>query len=681
MTNLYFVGHTDDDWDDKDNWATESGGSTHPDAAPTQNDDCFLDGSSPACEINATTCVCSTLDCSNYTNTLTFTASQTLTSYGSVTFVSGMTISGTGTLKLAGSGTLTSGTKTFPGSILFKGCGTCTLADDATITGSVTAESTNVSINGAFNFNIATDLTLTGVSIAGTATIVMNGTGSISCSNISSVITINLTFNTTGTITISGTIYYKTKTLTYTAGTITVTSSTLDLRGACTINTAGMSWNNVTFKTAGTYTLSSDMDVNGNLYWGGAITTSGVFNINVATSFAPLSSVNAGFGGTATVIMDGTGNMWTRATSEAPTVNITINTTGTITIGKDVPGSRFWAYKTGTITYTAGTVVACPSFLGCYIQDSCTFNVNGWGFTGEIRFNVSSTITMTSAFQCGALTLAATTCTFSGAFTVTCSSITTGVSTVTLTLSGDVDCSGTVTSGGTSLTLDGGQTLYIGGGLTATGYIAGTSAIILDGTGTWQGTSTTGVANNITINTAGTITISGTVYYKTGTLTYTAGTVTTTSSTLDLRGACTLNISGMSMNNITFTTAGSYTITTGLQLTGALTVSAACTFSNFAITGPPTTITLVAGSTQTMSGTFTIAATAANRVALASSSTTLATISKASGTVTLDYVDIGAVSATGGALFNANSKTNTFTNGNALGWMVPNIIMPMVTNI
>jgi hypothetical protein len=86
-------------------------------------------------------------------------------------------------------------------------------------------------------------------------------------------------------------------------------------------------------------------------------------------------------------------------------------------------------------------------------------------------------------------------------------------------------------------------------------------------------TSTGAIRNNVTINTAGTLTINN-VNYNTGTLTYTAGTINAT-GLLNIILATTLNCAGMSgtnsWNNITVT--GNTTLTTNdLYTKGLLTL-------------------------------------------------------------------------------------------------------------
>lgn len=95
--------------------------------------------------------------------------------------------------------------------------------------------------------------------------------------------TFPLIINTSGTITLSGTVQYGRRTFTYISGTVVTTGSTLTIMAGCTLNTAGISWNNVTINAAGTYVLSSLLTMNSLAYSGaGNITFSGSFGFTTA---------------------------------------------------------------------------------------------------------------------------------------------------------------------------------------------------------------------------------------------------------------------------------------------------------------------------------------------------------------------------------------------------------------
>ena len=107
-----------------------------------------------------------------------------------------------------------------------------------------------------------------------------------------------------------------------------------------------------------------------------------------------------------------------------------------------------------------------------------------------------------------------------------------------------------------------GSFIYLNGDLAMRGRLIGSSVtpttIVLQGTGTWDDTSAgtafnTGISTNLSINTAGTITVSGLVSKSRFDFTYVAGTVITTGSTLMIEdNNQTINISGVTWNNLTF---------------------------------------------------------------------------------------------------------------------------------
>ena len=96
----------------------------------------------------------------------------------------------------------------------------------------------------------------------------------------------------------------------------------------------------------------------------------------------------------------------------------------------------------------------------------------------------------------------------------------------------------------------------------------------MTGTGTVQSTNSGPLKNNLTINTAGTITFGASFVYNTGTLTYTAGTVVTTGNTLTCGTITTLACSGVTWNNVSLgtTTSSTITLNENVTLTGLLTL-------------------------------------------------------------------------------------------------------------
>ncbi len=489
---------------------------------PTSADDVVATATSGQLTVNVASAA-KTFNMAGYTNTLTMNALLTVS--GSVTLVSAMTISGSSGLVVNAVATLTSNGKTWPNALTFAIAGTITMADNWTVAGAFTPTSTvgTTTINGNI-ITVGGNLVVGTVSshvATGTTAIIMNGTGTWSGGG---QLLNNLTFNTAGTITVSGAVNYRNGTLRYLAGTMVTIGSTLVSSSATTFNTSGMTWNNVQFGgTSITFTISSDLNMSGNLVFNGLTTTTinGAFNINVGGNLSmPAVSVT---GGTATIVMNGTGT-WSNAGGGTIGNKLTFNTTGTITVSGTVN------YRTGPLTYLAGTMVTAGSTLG--INSITTLNTSGMTWN-----NVS----------------------FSN-------------NPVTYTLTSDLNASGNVTfTTNSANVINGAFNLNVGGNLTVNGTnLSGTATIVMNGTGTWSGTAT--LKNNLTFNTSGTITISGTVNYATGTLRYIAGTVVTTNSTLAVGATTTLNTSGMTWNAVALSGTSTITLGSDLNVGGNLTV-------------------------------------------------------------------------------------------------------------
>lgn len=239
---------------------------------------------------------------------------------------------------------------------------------------------------------------------------------------------------------------------------------------------------------------------------------------------------------------------------------------------------------------------------------NCTVNTAGVGLTLNFT-GYASTITMTAGLTIsGSVTLVAA-MTISGASALTVNTTATLTSNgkvwpnalsltglVTYTLADNWDVDGLLTLGAASnsnMVVNGAQ-ITASAGFTysaVNGLCSGTTNIILDGTGTVTGPSGTGqLKNNLTINTAGTLTFvnGGTFAYNTGTFTYTAGTVVTTGHTLNIGATGTLALGGITWNIVNL-----------ISLTGAmtLTLSSDITASGLITVGLSTQATTLNGST------------------------------------------------------------------------------------
>lgn len=261
MAARFLVGGGDGNWNSTNNWSASSGGGSGA-SFPINGDTVTLDTASGATNItvNVASACTSIVASGTYTGTVTF--NNTLTSAGTVTFIAGMSIAGTSDLICNTTATLTSGGKTLTGGLQLKGTSQVyTLGDNWTINGTLTLSGTTAITITSNTINVGGSLTET-TATSGTANIVMNGTGTWSGANF---LGNNLTFNTAGTITISGSVGTG-GTFTFTSGTVISTGSTWTNTGATfTINNSGFNVNN--FRTISNLNINgtNGFTINGNL--------------------------------------------------------------------------------------------------------------------------------------------------------------------------------------------------------------------------------------------------------------------------------------------------------------------------------------------------------------------------------------------------------------------------------
>ncbi len=273
--------------------------------------------------------------------------------------------------------------------------------------------------------------------------------------------------------------------------------------------------------------------------------------------------------GTTTIELSGGGATAWGGTSAVQSVwsnPIIINkSAGTLTFG------AFITVGSGTLTYTAGTVDASTNLS----QFRCLSNKT---------YDLGSAVTFYTMNMGGVVTIGANHLYVSNLFNVAASVSFAGagklnsdwsvtnlqLSVGTLTLSANWTCVNYIGVNTSVGTLNG-FALSISGNLSAggaSGVNVGTTNLILVGTGTVgsNGNVPAEFRNNITINTAGTITFNEYFVYNTGILTYTSGTVDTltNASKLIIQAGTTFNTGALVWNNIYFVgslpTAAIYTI-------------------------------------------------------------------------------------------------------------------------
>lgn len=323
----------------------------------------------------------------------------------------------------------------------------------------------------------------------------------------------------------------------WSAGTQTVT-----INESGTLTSGGKSFYGLTLGGADskTLTLGDNCTVTGT-FTNSYIWTINSNNLNLQGHITGTS--NKYIDGTASVNITGGANQTWTGNGGGIRNNFTINKSGnTLTL------SGTCMKSTNTLTYTAGTVDCGTSTMqfGSAASQTTTVNANGINFN-----NVSF-----------------------------------GSGNGTVTLSSNLSVDGTLTVSQTT-TCNGNQ-INASGSFTLNGILSGTTDILLDGTGTWSGSQN--LNNDITINTAGTITLGTTLNYRTGTCSYVAGTVVTTGNTFRVATNSTLDVDGITFNNMSF--SGTTTLTGDILMSGVL--------SNF------TANAILNGQKITCSGNFTI---------------------------------------------------------------------------
>jgi hypothetical protein len=372
LSNFFRIGSAGLNWSNVGSWSATSGGSSNGSAQPTSTDNVTFDSNSPA-SVTVTTAA--------NTNTLTLNKLSLV-----------ITLNGAG---ITCAGLLTSSS-----------ANTCTI--------NKTASETVTLQNGA-----------TSSGISGTSKLVITGGTWQRNGGTGNSINVDLQGNVTlavGTGISGGTV-------TYVSGTITATGSTLTIGGACTLNTNGMTWNNIV--VGGNITLTSNLSMSGLL----SFNTSVVYTINKTTSetitIAGGITTGAGTGsagGTAKYIL--TGGTWTgQVATNSLIANLDIQ--GNVTIATNV------YYGTGTLTWVSGTVTVTSSTLN--LTDSCTLNTNGmtWN-TVSTTATSGKTYTLNSLLSASTITIQGSTVTFSGTSgfsTTTLSCPSTNAQTITLAAS------------------------------------------------------------------------------------------------------------------------------------------------------------------------------------------------------------------------------------------------------
>jgi hypothetical protein len=349
--------------------------------------------------------------------------------------------------------------------------------------------------------------------------------------------------------------------------------------------------------------------------------------------------------GTGQISCTGTGTLWN--TSSA--TNLT--TTGTQVVNVTSTGSGIITVFNGALSeansisfnFTGGT-------YACQVNDQSGYtvrNINFTGFSGSVFAMGSNAVIYGNLTLSSGMTLTATTNTLVFGATSGTKTITTNGKTLDFPLTfngvgGTFQLQDALTMGSTrnatltNGTLDlNGQTLTVG---TAFTTATGTKNLTFNG-----GTLVCPTAATTAFNNAAPTNFTTTAGTGTGVISMTGATAKTF-------------VGGGSTFNCTLNQGGA----------GALTITGSNTFSDITNTVQPASVLFTAGTTSTFSN-FSLSGTSGNLITIGSVTAASHTLSKASGTISADFLSISRSTATGGAGWYAGA--NSTDGGNNSGWI------------
>lgn len=463
--------------------------------------------------------------------------------------------------------------------------------------------------------------------------------GAVTFANRTNAVTFSVA-NTTrinGDITLASSVTVSTGTITLcpptsVTQTIANTSTVAGWSAPITKNSSGTTRITSNFTMTGAFTLTlGTLDLNN-------------FNLTNSASFSSSNSNTRTLAfGTGKIVLSGTGTVWNTGTVTGLTV------TGTPVV--DVTNSTATATTVTSGSTTESNSVSYNFTAGTYSLSLTgnQRNINFTGFSGTLTnsartiygdLTVSSGMTLSAGT--GAQTFGAT----SGSKTITSNGKTFDFPVTFNGAGGTWVLQDNLTVGTSRVVTHTNGTLNLNGKTLNSGvrYLtaAGTKDLTFNG-----GTLLCSQANTTAFNNAAPTGFTTTAGTGTGKISMSAATAKTF-------------VGGGSTYNCTLSNDGA----------GALTISGNNTFTTLANGVQPTTFTFTSGTTTTLTN-WSISGTSGSLVTIGSTTTSQHTLSKASGTVTADYLSISYSNATGGAVWDAGA--NSTNGGNNSGWILPAI--------
>ena len=350
--------------------------------------------------------------------------------------------------------------------------------------------------------------------------------------------------------------------------------------------------------------------------------------------------------GTGNITCTGTGTVWTTSTVTG------LTTTGTQVVNVTSAGSTAITVTTGTLSeansisfnFTGGTYTLSVANL----SSNSVRNLNFTGYAGAASISSSGSVIYGNLILSSGMTVNSSGNGMTFAGTSGTQQITTNGKTIDVPLlfngvGGTFQLQDALTMGSTRTatltngTLDlNGNTMTVGTRFTTA---TGTKNLTFNG-----GTLVCPDPNTTSFNNATPTNFTTTAGTGTGTISMTAATAKTF-------------VGGGSTFNCNINQGGA----------GALTITGSNTFRDITNTTQPASVLFTAGTTTTFTTGFSLSGTAGNLITIGSVTAASHTLSKASGTVSTDYLSISRSTATGGASWYAGA--NSTDGGNNSGWI------------
>jgi len=377
MPTRTWTGATNNNWTTATNWSEGF--------VPTNADDVIF-STNVNCSVTSAA-VCKTINFGTYSGTFVNTAGLTVS--GNVTLGASV-VWGTFTTSLVvnATSTLTSNGKDIP-RLQFSNTITVTLADNWDVSSILTFVNAaiTVTLNGSILYVSGTSISHgNGCTVNGTTAIHITGTTSWAAG--AAYISNPITINTVGTFTLSNNFYLNGNIVTWISGTMASIGSTTALTGNVTFTGTGLNFGNITALNNTVLTLSNDITMSGTLLGDGSAVTFAINGFNLYVGGGLNTKVNTMVSGTTNIILNGTGTIQNTSSTGNFRINIEINTLGTITIGTTL------RFNLNTFTYTAGTVITTGSTMS--ISSNCTLATDGIIWNNITTTTGLTTLTLTN---------------------------------------------------------------------------------------------------------------------------------------------------------------------------------------------------------------------------------------------------------------------------------------------